>query len=244
MLMFAADPAPTLTTGLSLLPLAGELAGFGLAIGFSPLHIGLLLLLLLGLHPLRRGGWLVLGWLVTSAVTITLLLSVGHGLLLSMEKGTSHRTGLDLVAAGGLLALGLNSLLQRREEGDAQPPWAQRLDRFCALPLPLLLGLSSVVQVASPDDLFLYAKAASGVLAAQLNRQQEVIVVTGFSLISGLLLLVPLMALGALGQERVQPWLVQGKTLLLRHGEILMGAVSLGLAVYLGWQGIEGLVLS
>jgi hypothetical protein len=100
------------------------------------------------------------------------------------------------------------------------------------------------VQVASPDDLFLYAKAASGVLAAQLNRQQEVIVVTGFSLISGLLLLVPLMALGALGQERVQPWLVQGKTLLLRHGEILMGAVSLGLAAYLGWQGIEGLVLS
>jgi len=243
MLLFASDPAPTLSSGLSLLPLAGELTGFGLAIGFSPLHLGLLLLLLLGSHPLRRSGWLVLGWLVTSAAMITLLLSVGHGLLLSMEKGTDHRTGLDLVAAGGLLALGLNSLLQRREEGDAPPPWAQRLDRFCALPLPLLLGLSSVVQVASPDDLFLYAKAAGGVLAAQLNRQQEVIVVTGFSLISSLLLLLPLLALGVLGQERLQPWLVRGKALLMRRGEILMGGISLGLAGYLGWQGFEGLGL-
>lgn len=33
-----------------------ELFGFGLAISFSPLHIGLLLLILVGPSPLRRGA--------------------------------------------------------------------------------------------------------------------------------------------------------------------------------------------
>jgi hypothetical protein len=44
-------------------------------VGFSPLHIALL------------------------------LLSVGHGLLLTMAKGSGHRTGLGPLAAGALLAL-------------------------------------------------------------------------------------------------------------------------------------------
>ncbi len=38
--------------------LLGELSAFGLAIGFSPLHIGLLLLMLLGPRPLQRGAGL------------------------------------------------------------------------------------------------------------------------------------------------------------------------------------------
>ena len=96
-----------------LASLLGELSAFGLAIGFSPLHIGLLLLLLLGPKPLQRGGWFVAAWLVTAALAVTLLLTVGHGLVLSMEKGTSHRTGLDLLAAGALLGLGLKELLSK-----------------------------------------------------------------------------------------------------------------------------------
>ena len=70
------------TTATGLGSLLAELSAFGLAIGFSPLHIGLLLLLLLGPNTLRRGSWFVAGWLVTAALAITLLLTVGHGLLL------------------------------------------------------------------------------------------------------------------------------------------------------------------
>jgi hypothetical protein len=84
-----------------------ELGAFALAIGFSPLHIVLLLLLLLGPDPLRRGSLFVLGWIITAATVLLLLLTLGHGLLLTMDKGDSHRTGLDLLAAGALLALGL-----------------------------------------------------------------------------------------------------------------------------------------
>lgn len=217
-----------------------DLFGFGLAISFSPLHIGLLLLILVGPSPLRRGSWFVLGWLLTSAVAMALLLSVGHGLVLTMEQGTDQRTGLDLLGAGGLLALGLNGLLGSRQ--DSGPPgWTRRLDGFCALPLPLLLGLSAAVQVSSPDDLFLYAKTAASLLEAGLSRPREVFTTAVFSLFTGLLLLLPLGGLALVGQERLLPVLQAGKGWLFANAELIVAAVCFILATYLGAQGIEGL---
>ena len=81
-----------------------ELLAYGSGISLSPIHIGLLLLLLLGPNPLRRGGLFVLSWMLTITATVVLLLTVGHSLLLTMEQGSNHRTGLDLLAAGALLA--------------------------------------------------------------------------------------------------------------------------------------------
>ena len=228
--------APLATLG----PELGELSAFALAIGFSPLHIGLLLLVLLGPNPLRRGGLFVTGWLITSAVAVALLLTVGHGLLLTMDKGTTHRTGLDLLAAGALLGLALKELLSR-EEDDQPPGWTRKLDQFCAMPLPLLLGLSAGLQVASPDDLFLYAKAAGSLLSAGLARSQEVLATGVFALVSGVLLLVPFAAVVLLGPEKVLPLLERAKSWLFQQGDVLVGLVSLALAVYLGWQGIDGL---
>ncbi|MEB3276830.1 MAG: GAP family protein [Cyanobacteriota bacterium] len=227
-----------------LAALAGELAALALAIGFSPLHIVLLLLLLLGPNPLRRGGGLVLAWIVTAALALTLLLTAGHGLLLSMDKGTSHRTGLDLLAAGALLALGLKELLTSREEKGHTPAWASRLDQFCAMALPPLLLLSALLEVASPDDLFLFAKSAGTLLAAHLDPLQELGLTLLFSLVSASLLLVPLLAVLLLGQQRVLPTLQQGKQWMLQRGDALVGVMGLAVAVYLGWQGIDGLRLS
>jgi len=223
--------------------LLAELSAFGLAIGFSPLHIALLLLLLLGPSPLRRGGLFVLAWLATAALVVLVLLTLGHGLLLTMEKGSSHRTGLDLLGAGALLALGLKELLSREEES-GPPGWTDRLERFCAMPLPLLLGISAGLQVASPDDLFLFAKAAGSLLEAGLGRSQELLATAVFSLVSGLLLLLPLLALLLLGEERVLPVLRRGKEWLYARGDLLVGLVSIALAAYLGWQGLEGLNLA
>lgn len=204
-----------------------ELLAYGSAITLSPLHIGLLLLLLLGPQPLRRGGLLVLGWMLTVALMVVLLLTVGHGLLLTMAKGSSHRTGLDLLAAGALLALGLKELLNGEEEG-TPPGWTRQLDRFCAMPLALLLGISSGLEVISPDDLFLFAKTASALLAAGLNRLQEALYTAGFTVAASLALLIPFLAV-LIGRQRALP--------------LLVGGLSLVLAGYLGWQGIEGLQL-
>ena len=188
--------------------------GFALAIGFSPLHIALLLLLLVGTDPLRRGGWFVAGWLVISVLEVALLLTVGHGLLLSMDKGTS-----------------------------GTPAWSGQLDRFCAMPLLPLLGLSALVQVVSPDDVFLYAKASGELLASGLGQGQELLIGGLFSLATGLLLLVPFLAVLLLGQQRVQPALLGGKQWLFTNADPIVGAASLLLAAYFGWQGVEGLQL-
>jgi hypothetical protein len=222
--------------------LLAELAAFALAVGFSPLHIALLLLLLLGPQPLRRAGWFVVGWLLTTAAAVGLLLTVGHGLVLTMEKGSGHRTGLDLLAAGALLGLGLKELLSREEEGQA-PGWTNKLEQFCAMPLPLLLGVSAGLELASPDDVFLLAKTAGSLLQAGLGLGGELLATAVFTLVSGLLLLLPLLALVALGAERVQPLLRGGKQWLFARGDLLVGLVSIGLALYLGWQGVDGLRL-
>jgi hypothetical protein len=222
--------------------LLAELAAFALAVGFSPLHIALLLLLLLGPQPLRRAGWFVAGWLLTTAAAVGLLLTVGHGLVLTMEKGSGHRTGLDLLAAGALLGLGLKELLSREEEGQA-PGWTNKLEQFCAMPLPLLLGVSAGLELASPDDVFLLAKTAGSLLQAGLGLGGELLATAVFTLVSGLLLLLPLLALVALGAERVQPLLRGGKQWLFARSDLLVGLVSIGLALYLGWQGVDGLRL-
>jgi hypothetical protein len=217
-----------------------ELLAYGSGISLSPIHIGLLLLLLLGPNPLRRGGLFVLSWMLTITATVVLLLTVGHSLLLTMEQGSSHRTGLDLLGAGALLALGLRELLERREEGQEPPGWTRQLDRLCAMPLPLLLGASCAIEVVSPDDLFLFAKAASALLSSGLSRVQEVLFTAGFTLAASLALLLPFAAV-LLGRQQVLPLLERGKQLLFARGDLLVGGLSLVLAGYLGWQGIEGL---
>ena len=184
-------------------------------------------------------------WLLVSVLEVILLLSLGHGLLLTMDQGSDHRTGLDLLGAGALLAIGLRELVNRGEQdGTAIPSWAGKLDRLCAMPLPPLLALSAVIQVISPDDLFLYAKAGGSLLAAGLDRPEEVVGAVLFSLATAALLLIPLAALLLLGQERLQPWLLTGKQWLYNRADTLVALVSLALAVYLGAQGVQGLRLA
>ena len=233
-----ADPGAA-SQGLGTL--LGELAAFGLAIGLSPLHIGLLLLLLLGPRPLQRGGWFVAGWLITAALAVLLLLTVGHGLLLSMDKGSSHRTGLDLLAAGALLGLGMKELLKKEDVGSAPPGWTRKLDQFCAMPLPLLLAISAALEVVRPDALFLFTKTAGSLLTAGLGTGKELLATGMFSLVSATLLLIPLLTLVLAGPDRVLTLLERGKQWLFAKGDLLVGLVSMALAVYLGWQGIEGL---
>lgn len=220
----------------------GELFAYGAGISFSPIHIGLLLLLLLGPRPLLRGGLFVLGWITTIALLTTLMLTLGHGLLLSMDKGSDHRTGLDLLAAGALLALGLNELLRRREEGSEPPGWTRTLDRLVNQPLPLLIGAAVAIELISPDDLFLAAKAAGSELAAGLTRGQEWLATGFFTLAASLLLLLPLV-LVVVRRDGVLPQLQRAKDTLYARGDLVVGGLSLVLAGYLGWQGIEGLRL-
>ena len=152
-----------------------------------------------------------------------------------------HHGAIDLLAAGGLLALGLNELLHRPPEA-TPPDWTQRLDGFCRLSLPPLLALSTLFEVATPDDLFLYTKASGNLLASGLDRPHEVLAGLVFSLSTSVLLLLPLLGVVLLGQERALPLLQRIKDWIYRRGDWIVGVLSLLLAGYFGWQGIGGLV--
>ena len=208
-----------------------QLLTYGLGVALSPIHI----VLLLGGSPLRRGGLFVGGWLLTSALTVIGLLTLGHG--------SDHRTGLDLIGGGALIALGGRELIRGLLDDGAAPAWSGAVDRFAAMPLPLLLLISSVTEVISPDDLLLFAKSAAVILAAQLPLQEEIACSIGFSTAATALLLVPFLAV-LIGRERVLPLLQRGKTALLRRGELVVGSLSFGLGSYLSWQGISGLMIN
>ena len=60
-------------------------------------------------------------------------------------------------------------------------------------------------------------------------------------LVSSVLLLTPLAAVLILGTNKVLPLLERTKTWLFQQGDVLVGLLSLALAIYLGWQGIDGL---
>ena len=214
-----------------------ELLTYGLGVALSPIHIVLLLLLLLGGSPLRRVGLFVGGWLLTSALAVIGLLT------LDMTHGSDHRTGLDLIGGGALIALGGRELIRGLLDDGAAPAWSGAVDRFAAMPLPLLLLISSVTEVISPDDLLLFAKSAAVILAAQLPLQEEIACSIGFSTAATALLLVPFLAV-LIGRERVLPLLQRGQTALLRRGELVVGSLSFGLGSYLGWQGISGLMIN
>ena len=136
-------------------------------------------------------GLVLGGWLLTSTLAVIGLLMLGHGLLLDMTHGSDHRTGLDLIGGGALIALGGRELIRGVLDDGAAPAWSGAVDRFAAMPLPLLLLISSVTEVISPDDLLLFAKSAAVILTAQLPLQEEIACSIGFSFAATALLLVP-----------------------------------------------------
>ena len=226
---------------MSLKMILSELTACGFAVALSPLDIALVLLLLLGSSPLLKSSLFSGAWFITNSIAIALLVTVGKGLTLSMEKGGIHQVGIDLFAAGALLALGMRELNPKPKDfKDVQGSWISKLEKVGQLPLTLLLLTAPLTLLLNPDNLFLLAKAAAVVQGGQQSQTIELGLIAYFSLISSTLLLVPIF-LVLIGKQQVQPLLEQGKKMIEQRSSLILGVISMGLAAYLGWSGWTGL---
>jgi hypothetical protein len=157
-----------------------------------------------------------------------------------MQLGGRGQVLMDLIGAGALMALGLFQLTPAVAIGEES--WAMQL--MVQLPeldwFPLL-GLGAGCALLSPENLVFYAKEGGMLLANHTSLAGDLEVGVVFVAVTTSLLLLPplawLVSGGSLRQplSRLNDWLVH-------RAEWLVGVFALVLGLYLGWQGIEGLV--
>ncbi|MCE2838155.1 MAG: GAP family protein [Cyanobium sp. 49614_E6] len=189
---------------------------FGIGIAFSPLHIGVVTLLLLGRSPLRRAFAYVLGWTLANVMAVLLLLLVGSSLAISLEHGAREQVLIDLLGAGGLLALGLYQLLL------------------------VLIGAGAAL--LTPENLVFYLKQAGLMMINHPGLKADVEITAVYALTASSLLLLPPLAWIASGGS-IRDSIAKLEEWLQHKAEWLVGIIALIFGAYLLYEGLHGLEL-
>jgi hypothetical protein len=212
---------------------------FGIGIAFSPLHIGVVTLLLLGRAPLRRSFAYVLGWTLANVLAVLALMLLGSHFAINLEHGEREQVLIDLLGAGGLMALGLHQLTPQAtvgEEGMA----LRLMNRLPDLDDRVLVAIGAAGALLTPENLVFYLKEAGLLLVNHPGLPADVEITSLFALMaSSLLLLPPLVWIGTAGSirgpiETLEQWLQH-------RAEPLVGILALLFAVYLFYEGLHGL---
>ena len=186
---------------------------FGIGIAFSPLHIGVVTLLLLGKSPLQRALTYVAGWATANAMAIAVLMAIGEAFSINLSHGGREQVLIDLLGAGALMGLGLYQLTPQ-----------------------------ATIALLTPENLVFYLKEAGLLLLNEPGLKADVEVTGLFTLMaSSLLLLPPLAWLVSGGGIRESITKLEGW--LQHKAEWLVGVLALVLGAYLLYEGLHGLDL-
>jgi hypothetical protein len=214
---------------------------FGIGIAFSPLHIGVVTLLLLGRAPLRRSFAYVLGWTLSNVLAVAVLMVLGTSFSISLGHGELEQVLIDLLGAGGLLALGLYQLTPQAligEEGMAM----RLMNKLPEVDTTMLVLIGAAGALLTPENLVFYLKEAGLLLINHPGLSADLEVSGIFALMaSSLLLLPPLAWIGSAGTIR-EP-IAKLEDWLQHRAEWLVGVLALGFAAYLLYEGLHGLEL-
>ena len=224
--------SPSLVTQSSL---------FGIGIAFSPLHIGVVTLLLLGKEPLRRSFAYVLGWSLANLTAVMVLLLLGGSMALTPHHGHRDQVLIDLIGAGGLLALGLYQLTPQAligEEGMA----LRLMNKLPEMATWLLVLVGAAGALLTPENLVFYLKEAGLLLINHPGLKADVEVSGLFVLAASSLLLLPPLAWIATSGG-IRDTIAKLEEWLQHKAEWLVGVLALVFAAYLFYEGIHGLGL-
>ena len=217
-----------------------QTVALGLGIAFSPLNIALVALLLLGPTPLRRCAVYLSGWVIANGAALGTVVLIGSRFSWAMQLGGRGQVLMDLIGAGALMALGLFQLTPAVAIGEES--WAMQLmGQLPELDWLPLLGLGAGCALLSPENLVFYAKEGGMLLANHTSVLGDLEVGVVFVAVTTSLLLLPPLAWLATGGSLRQP-LSRLNDWLVHRAEWLVGVFALVLGLYLGWQGIAGLV--
>ena len=224
--------SPSLVTQSSL---------FGIGIAFSPLHIGVVTLLLLGKEPLRRSFAYVLGWSLANLTAVLVLLLLGGSMALTPHHGHRDQVLIDLIGAGGLLALGLYQLTPQAligEEGMA----LRLMNKLPEMATWLLVLVGAAGALLTPENLVFYLKEAGLLLINHPGLKADVEVSGLFVLAASSLLLLPPLA-WIVTSGGIRDTIAKLEEWLQHKAEWLVGVLALVFAAYLFYEGIHGLGL-
>jgi hypothetical protein len=212
---------------------------FGMGIAFSPLHIGVVTLLLLGRAPLLRSFAYVLGWTLANLLAVAVLMLLGQHFSLSLSHGEREQVLIDLLGAGGLLALGLYQLTPQAligEEGMA----LRLMNRLPQLDTLVLVAIGAAGALLTPENLVFYLKEASLLLINHPGLTADLEVGGLFGLTASSLLLLPPLA-WILSAGSIRGAIASLEEWLQHKAEWLVGVLALVFAAYLLYEGIHGL---
>ncbi|MEB3330887.1 MAG: GAP family protein [Synechococcaceae cyanobacterium] len=212
---------------------------FGIGIAFSPLHIGVVTLLLLGRDPLRRAFAYVLGWSLANLLAVLLLMLLGGSLALTPHHGNREQVLIDLIGAGGLLVLGLYQLTPQAligEEGMA----LRLMNRLPGMATGLLVLLGAAGALLTPENLVFYLKEAGLLLINHPGLRADVEVSGLFVLMASSLLLLPPLA-WIVSRGGIRDGIAALEEWLQHRAEWLVGVLALLFALYLFYEGLHGL---
>lgn len=214
---------------------------FGIGIAFSPLHIGVVTLLLLGKAPLRRSFAYVLGWTLANVLAVGLLMVLGQSFAISLTHGEREQVLIDLLGAGALLALGLYQLTPQAligEEGMA----LKLMNRLPEVDTLMLIAIGAAGALLTPENLVFYLKEAGLLLINHPGLSADLEVSGLFALAASSLLLLPPMA-WIVSRGSIRESIARLEDWLQHKAEWLVGVLALVFAAYLLYEGVRGLEL-
>ena len=212
---------------------------FGIGIAFSPLHIGVVTLLLLGKDPLRRSFAYVLGWSLANLGAVLLLMLLGGSMALTPHHGHRDQVMIDLIGAGGLLALGLYQLTPQAligEEGMA----LRLMNKLPEMATWLLVVIGAAGALLTPENLVFYLKEAGLMLINHPGLRADVEISGLFVLTASSLLLLPPLA-WIVSSGSIRESIASLEQWLQHKAEWLVGVLALLFAAYLFYEGLHGI---
>ena len=230
-------PAPHLSSAA----LFGQSSLFGFGIAFSPLHIAVVVLLLLGTFPLRRALAFVSGWASANGLAIVGLMVVGDNLALALNHGDRGQVMIDLIGAAVLMGLGVYQLTPAAAIGE-QGMAMRLISQLPDFSTPMLVLIGAASALLTPENLVFYLKEAGLLLINQPGVSTDLELTGVFMAVASSLLLLPPLAWIATG-GRIRVPLSRLEGWMEHHGEWLVGVLALLISAYLIWEGLHGLWL-